>query len=84
MEIAKRGFGSGLFVRGVLLGSVAIALAGCGGADESGSSAVATTVSRWPRRASPTSDRQLALLVAHRTGREGKGSVIMAQYRVLA
>ena len=44
MGIAKRGFGSGRIVRIAFLGSVATALAGCGGVD-SGSSTAATTSS---------------------------------------
>ncbi len=42
MQKAKRGFGSGRIIRAALLGSLSVALAGCGG-DESGSSAAATT-----------------------------------------
>jgi hypothetical protein len=43
MELARRGFGSGLFIRGALLSGVALALAGCGSSDDSGASAAAST-----------------------------------------
>ncbi len=43
MELARRGFGPGLLIRGALLSGVALALAGCGGSDDSGASAAAST-----------------------------------------